>query len=61
MKRKWLQHSPRPRVTQQAPPEDTALLSLSGDERRRIAMDSWEPSLLRQLLSAQDRLKSRKS
>ncbi|MGD8339302.1 MAG: hypothetical protein PVH89_00890 [Gammaproteobacteria bacterium] len=37
--------------------EDTAWLSLSRSDRKKLNMDSWEPSLLRQLLRAQDRLK----
>lgn len=30
--------------------EDTVLKSLSRAERAKLAMDAWEPSLLRQLL-----------
>lgn len=37
--------------------EDTASLSLSRADRKKLNMDSWEPSLLRKLLSAQNRLK----
>lgn len=37
--------------------EDTAMRSLSKDERRRLAMDSWEPSLLRNMLEAADKLR----
>ena len=40
--------------------EDTAMLSLSRADRKKLNMDSWEPSLLRQLLKAQNRLKKRK-
>lgn len=40
--------------------EDTAMLSLSRTDRKKLNMDSWEPSLLRQLLKAQNRLKQRK-
>ena len=40
--------------------EDTAMLSLSKTDRKKLSMDSWEPSLLRKLLTAQNRLKSRK-
>lgn len=36
------------------------MLSLSKVERKKLSMDSWEPSLLRKLLSAQNQLKSRK-
>jgi len=39
--------------------EDTALHSLSKTERKKLNMDSWEPSLLRKLLKAQNRLKPR--
>lgn len=39
--------------------EDTALVSLSKEYRNRLGMDSWEPSLLRQLLAAQNRLNKR--
>lgn len=39
--------------------EDTALLSLTAEDRDQLVMDSWEPSLLRELLSAQNRLKRR--
>jgi hypothetical protein len=42
-----------------AEPEDTARLSLSKAERTKLNMDSWEPSLLRKLLAAQNRLKTR--
>ena len=41
-------------------PEDTALRTLSRADRKKLNMDSWEPSLLRNLLTAQDRLKKRK-
>jgi hypothetical protein len=37
--------------------EDTALRSLTREDRKHLSMDSWEPSLLRKLLSAQNRLK----
>jgi hypothetical protein len=36
--------------------EDTALRSLSKEDREKLAMDSWEPSLLRNLLKAENRL-----
>jgi hypothetical protein len=41
-----------------APPEieDTALGSLTPEDRERLSMDSWEPSLLRELLTAQNKL-----
>lgn len=41
------------------PQEDTALLSLTAEDRDQLVMDSWEPSLLRKLLSAHNRLKRR--
>lgn len=41
--------------------DDTAHRHLSRDERARLGMDSWEPSLLRRLLKAQNKLgKTRK-
>jgi hypothetical protein len=39
--------------------EDTAMLSLSRADRKKLNMDSWEPSLLRKLLTAQNLLKKR--
>lgn len=52
---------PRPRPKQPTPAglEDTAAHSLSKDDRNRLGMDSWEPSLLRKLLTAQNRLRKR--
>ena len=44
----------------QTRPEDTAMLSLSPEDRSKLNMDAWEPSLLRKLLSAQNRLKHRR-
>jgi hypothetical protein len=49
------QRKPRPAPA----PDDTAEWSLSKVERRQLGMDSWEPSLLRQLLAAQNRLRKR--
>ena len=43
-----------------APLDDSALLSLSRKDRKKLGMDSWEPSLLRKLLTAQNRLNRRK-
>ena len=57
MKSKTFQHVPRRHQRTDARPEDTAIRSLSREERKRISMDAWEPSLLRRLLSAQNRLK----
>lgn len=39
--------------------DDTASLHLSRRDRKKLGMDSWEPSLLRKLLRAQNRLKNR--
>ena len=36
--------------------EDTALTALTPEDRERLAMDAWEPTLLRKLLEAQDKL-----
>jgi hypothetical protein len=36
--------------------EDTAIRCLSKDERAKLSIDSWEPSLLRRLLRAANRL-----
>jgi hypothetical protein len=44
----------------EAPPdqaEDTALRSLDALERAKLSMDAWEPSLLRKLLKAQNKLR----
>jgi len=37
--------------------EDTAMRSLSKEERRRLSIDAWEPSLLRHMLEAEDKLR----
>lgn len=37
-----------------APPDDEAAGRLSPTERAKLAMDSWEPSLLRYLLGIED-------
>lgn len=50
---------PSRRDEERPPEEDTALLSLTPEDRNKLEMDAWEPSLLRKLLSAQDRLKRR--
>lgn len=39
-----------------APPEDTALSELTPEDRERLAIDAWEPTLLRKLLEAEERL-----
>jgi hypothetical protein len=44
--------SPR---AEHAPQEDTALRSLSKEDRAKLGMDAWEPSLLRQLLAAHNK------
>ena len=49
----------RPKTDAPAELEDTAVASLSKTDRKKLNMDSWEPSLLRKLLSAQNRLKRR--
>lgn len=41
------------------PLEDTAIRSLSKDEIKRLSIDAWEPSLLRHLLEAQNKLRRR--
>jgi hypothetical protein len=38
------------------PAEDTAIRCLSKEERAKLSIDSWEPSLLRRLLRAANRL-----
>jgi hypothetical protein len=40
--------------------EDTALRSLTEEDRAHLCMDAWEPSLLRKLLKAQDKLRRRR-
>jgi hypothetical protein len=40
--------------------EDTALRSLTREERARLSIDAWEPSLLRKLLQAEGRLPPRR-
>ena len=47
----------RPSHTSQDQDEDTALRSLDALERAKLSMDAWEPSLLRKLLKAQDKLR----
>jgi len=37
--------------------DDTALRSLSKDEVRKLSIDAWEPSLLRHMLAAHDKLR----
>lgn len=37
--------------------DDPAWPGLSRADRKKLNMDSWEPSLLRKMLRAQDRLK----
>lgn len=57
MKDVWLKRMPKPKRPKQTCVEDSAVRRLSDDEQRRLTMDAWEPSLLRKLLSAQNRLK----
>lgn len=47
----------RCRDSKEASTEDTAVLSLSKEDRARLCMDAWEPSLLRKLLRAQNKLR----
>lgn len=46
-----------PRSSQSA--DDSAIRRLSADELSRLSMDSWEPSLLKRLLHAECKLRSR--
>jgi len=39
--------------------DDTAIRSLSKEEIRRLSIDAWEPSLLRHLLEAENKLRRR--
>lgn len=39
------------------PLDDTAMQSLSKEEIARLSMDSWEPSLLRHMLEAENKLR----
>ena len=52
--------SPQGKQHDPAQQEDTALWSLTPEDREKLVMDAWEPSLLRKLLSAQNRLKRRR-
>lgn len=36
--------------------DDTAVRALNEEDRSRLDIDSWEPSLLRHMLAAQDKL-----
>lgn len=47
-------------LTGSAAHEDTVVRSLSKEERARLAMDAWEPSLLRKLLRAEAKLRQRR-
>lgn len=40
--------------------DDTALRSMSKEDRAHLCMDAWEPSLLRKLLHAQNKLRRRR-
>jgi len=40
--------------------DDTALQMLTDEERAALGMDSWEPSLLRAMLQAENRLPPKK-
>jgi len=50
----------QPLKGEQPATDDTAQFGLSKADRNKLAMDAWEPSLLRQLLAAQNRLRKRK-
>jgi hypothetical protein len=54
-----LKQEPKSRPSREPNIDDTASLSLSRRDRKKLGMDSWEPSLLRNLLTAQNRLKNR--
>jgi hypothetical protein len=55
-RRSLQRESAAPDSTPDLPDEDTALKSLSRTERVRLDIDAWEPSLLRALLEAQNKL-----
>lgn len=48
--------SERRQARDREPSDDTLRRHLTREERARLAIDSWEPSLLRYLLHAQGRL-----
>jgi hypothetical protein len=50
----------QPRKVDKSGLDDTAKLSLSKADRNKLGMDAWEPSLLRKLLAAQNRLRTKK-
>jgi hypothetical protein len=50
----------QPKAGKSTKDDDTALLHLSKADRNKLGMDAWEPSLLRKLLAAQNRLRTRK-
>lgn len=54
-----LKQEPKSRYPREPNIDDTASLGLSRRDRKKLGMDSWEPSLLRNLLTAQNRLKNR--
>jgi hypothetical protein len=45
-----------PHPVRREKPEDSILARLSKEDRAKLAMDSWEPSLLRQLMTAHNAL-----
>lgn len=57
MKIDRLQREPKPKRPEHAANDDSIVSRLSEDEQRRLTMDAWEPTLLRELLSAQNRSK----
>lgn len=50
---------PTRRPPKQSEEDDSALFRLSKADRKKLNMDAWEPSLLRKLLAAQNRLRTR--
>jgi hypothetical protein len=48
---------PTPERREQPAVDDTISRSLSDEDRAKLAIDSWEPSLLRHLLAAHNKLK----
>jgi hypothetical protein len=47
---KQLSRRPFVETSADAPADDTALSELTAEDRDRLAMDAWEPSLLRRLI-----------
>jgi len=49
-------HAAAPAPRPEPAGDDTALRALGPEDRSRLAMDAWEPSLLRCLLEAEGKL-----